>query len=164
MKELLLDLAAYHYWANQRLLNLSGTLTDEQLDRPTRSSFSSLRGTWYHLWDAEAIWMQRLQLADHVMLPSKGFSGSFQEFIPAYLQANQTTESFVARQSEPGLSHVVEYYNSRKEHFKSPVYQCLIQVFNHGSYHRGQAVTILRELGQERIPGTDYIGFKRRKK
>ncbi len=164
MKELLQDLAAYHYWANEHLLNASGALTGEQLDQQTKCSFSTLRGTWYHLWDAEAIWIQRLQLAEHVVLPRTGFSGTFQDFIRIYLQVNLFTEGFVARQTETGLSHVVEYYNTRKEHFKSPVYQCLVHIFNHGTYHRGQIVSLLREVGETRIPNTDFIDFKRRKK
>ena len=49
-----------------------------------------------------------------------------------------------------GIEHVFQYYNSKKEHFKSPVYQMLMHVFNHGTYHRGQLVNMLRQLGVEK--------------
>jgi uncharacterized damage-inducible protein DinB len=39
----------------------------------------------------------------------------------------------------------------------------LLHLFNHGTYHRGQLVTMLRELGIEKIPPTDFIVWSRRK-
>ncbi|MBL0200663.1 MAG: hypothetical protein IPP81_11100 [Chitinophagaceae bacterium] len=38
-----------------------------------------------------------------------------------------------------------------------PVYQMLHHVFNHASYHRGQLVTMLNQLGADKIPGTDFL-------
>jgi uncharacterized damage-inducible protein DinB len=39
----------------------------------------------------------------------------------------------------------------------------LLHVFNHGTYHRGQLVTMLRQLGIENIPATDFIVWSREK-
>jgi uncharacterized damage-inducible protein DinB len=36
-----------------------------------------------------------------------------------------------------------------------------MHVFNHGTYHRGQLVTMLRQVGVTEIPQTDYIAFVR---
>ena len=65
--------------------------------------------------------------------------------------------------SELSLDHVFHYYTTKKELIKLPVYQMLLHVFNHGTYHRGQLVTILRELGVEKIPQTDFIVWSRKK-
>jgi uncharacterized damage-inducible protein DinB len=40
----------------------------------------------------------------------------------------------------------------------------LLHVFNHSNFHRGQLVTILRQLGEEKIPQTDYIHYSRSRK
>jgi len=44
-----------------------------------------------------------------------------------------------------------------------PVYQMLQHVFNHATYHRGQLVTMLRQLGQDKIPDTDFYTYCRLK-
>ena len=35
----------------------------------------------------------------------------------------------------------------------------VMQVMNHGTYHRGQIVTLLRQLGATEMPSTDFIRF-----
>ncbi|MGZ3844574.1 MAG: DinB family protein, partial [Flavisolibacter sp.] len=59
--------------------------------------------------------------------------------------------------------HVFQYQNTKKEQFKQPIYQMLLHAFNHGTYHRGQLVNMLRQLGVDKIPGTDFIAWSRRK-
>jgi len=44
--------------------------------------------------------------------------------------------------------------------FASPLWQMLQHLANHGSYHRGQVATMLRQLGCK-PSGTDLIGFYR---
>ena len=44
------------------------------------------------------------------------------------------------------------YTGTKKEQFKQPVCDVLLHVFNHGTYHRGQLVTMLRQLGASNIP------------
>ncbi len=56
-----------------------------------------------------------------------------------------------------------DYENSKGEQFKQPIFQMLLHVFNHGTYHRGQLVTMLRQLGVENIPATDFIVWSREK-
>jgi uncharacterized damage-inducible protein DinB len=77
-------------------------------------------------------------------------------------QSNQWRD-WVVNASDLSLDHVFQYYNNKKEHFKMPVYQMLHHVFNHGTYHRGQLVNMLRQLGIEKIPQTDFIVWCRKK-
>ena len=43
----------------------------------------------------------------------------------------------------------------------SIVWQMLQHVVNHGSYHRGQVTTMLRQLGAEAPPTLDLMAFYR---
>jgi uncharacterized damage-inducible protein DinB len=72
-------------------------------------------------------------------------------------------DDWVSSVTEMGLEHVFSYYNTKREMFKQPVFQVLLQVMNHGSYHRGQLVNMLRQLGQQKIPQTDFIAWARKK-
>jgi uncharacterized damage-inducible protein DinB len=163
MKELLRQWAAYHLWAQQKLLVLIGTLSEEQQHKELASSFSSLYKTVLHMWDAESIWWQRLKLHEKLVIPSENFKPSMTDAINGLLQQSKQWDEWVRSASELALEHVFQYQNSKKEQFKQPVHQVLMQVFNHGTYHRGQLVTLLRQLGVEKIPQTNFIVWSRRK-
>ncbi len=57
---------------------------------------------------------------------------------------------------ESGRTDVVEYVNSKGDHWSSRADDILIHVIIHGGYHRGQIATLVRQSGQ--TPAyTDYI-------
>ncbi len=72
-------------------------------------------------------------------------------------------EEWVDKNTEAGLAHVFAYQNSKREQFKQPLFQMLMHLFNHQTYHRGQIVTMLRLAGIEEIPATDFIVWSRKK-
>lgn len=163
MKELLRQLAACNTWANHRLFELVLTLPEEQQKQELPSSFSSLHLTILHMWDAESIWWQRVKLQEVVIPPSANFSGRTAEAVQGLLHQNKLWEDWLSSATEMGLEHVFSYYNTKRELFKQPIYQVLLQVMNHGSYHRGQVVNMLRQLGMQKIPQTDFITWSRKK-
>jgi uncharacterized damage-inducible protein DinB len=164
MKELLQQYSSYNVWATQKIFVSLKPSTDEQLHTETESSFSSIFKTVLHLWDAESIWWQRLKLQEHVDVPSNSFSGDFEELQKKALAQSALWDEWVANATEPQLQHVFAYQNSKKEQFKQPVWQMLLHLFNHGTYHRGQLVTMMRRLGIDKLPQTDFIVFSRMKK
>lgn len=163
MKELLKQLAAYNVWANQKLLDIILSLPDEQQKKELPSSFKSLYDTLLHMWDAESAWWQRMKLHERIIIPSENFRGSTKDVSNGLLQQNLQWQEWVNTATDPMLDHVFQYYNSKREHFKQPIFQMLLHVFNHGTYHRGQLVNILRQLGVEKIPQTDFIVWSRKK-
>ena len=68
MKPILFDYTQYNVWANALLIDLLKNLNDEQLDQDLGGSFDTVRKTLYHIWGAESIWMQRLQMAEQVIV------------------------------------------------------------------------------------------------
>jgi uncharacterized damage-inducible protein DinB len=163
MKELLLSYAAYNAWANGLLLDVIRVLPEETQRKEVVSSFPSLRATLLHLMDAESMWWQRLQLQEKVTRPSETFEGDGRMLAAAIQQLDQQWLEYVTRSGEHVLEHVFHYQNTKREQFKQPVWQMLQHLFNHSTYHRGQLVTMLRQVGVEKIPGTDYIAFSRKK-
>ena len=163
MKDLLSQMAAYNIWANQKLLDLILALPEEKQKQELPSSFKSLYTTIFHMWDAESIWWQRMKLHERIIRPSDNFNSSMKDVANGLLQQNQQWQEWVNTATEPLLDHVFQYYNQKKESFKQPIFQMLLHVFNHGTYHRGQLVNMLRQLGIEKIPETDFIVWCRKK-
>lgn len=165
MKNLLVQYAQYNVWANEQLLKIALQLSNEQQQQAIESSFSSVHATIFHVLDAETIWWQRLKLQEPIMVPSvQQKNATTAEIIQALLQQSELWLKWVIAAKEAQLQHVFAYQNSKKEQFKQPVWQMLLHLFNHGTYHRGQLVTLYNQLAVKKIPATDFIHWSRLKK
>jgi uncharacterized damage-inducible protein DinB len=163
MKDTLSQLAAYNIWANQKLLDIILALPEEKQKQEVPSSFKSLYTTTLHMLHAESVWWQRMKLQERINLPMETFKGSMQELSNELIQQNRQWQQWVNTATEPMLEHVFQYYSSKRDMYKQPVCQMILHVFNHGTYHRGQLVNMLRQLGIEKIPQTDFIVWSRKK-
>jgi uncharacterized damage-inducible protein DinB len=164
MKETLLQFARYNVWANKRIIEAMLKLDEELFDKEVVSSFSSIRKTVLHVWGAESIWLQRLELKEQPVWIADSFDGSFTEACNEWQKASEALLQFVEKQfDDRAFEHVFQYYNLKKQSFKNPVYATLLHVCNHGTYHRGQLITMIRQLGATKIPETDFIVFVRLK-
>ena len=163
MKEQLTELSAYNSWANALLLDVINSLPEEKQNQELVSSFKTIYITVLHMWQAESIWWQRMKLQERFYHPMEEFRGSMRELSLHLLDQNKQWKEWIAAASEPMLRHEFKYHNSKRESFKQPIYQMLLHVFHHGSYHRGQLVNMLRQLGVEKIPATDFIVWSRKK-
>jgi uncharacterized damage-inducible protein DinB len=163
MKEIFLQYAVFNQWANTLLLNTIAGLTPEQQHTEVQSSFSSLYKTALHMLDVESIWWQRMKLLEKIEIPSQTFNGDMGGLTAQLQQQDKLWQEWIANANDAALQHEFIYYSLKKERFKQPVYQMLLHLFNHNTYHRGQLVTMLRQLGIEKIPQTDFIVWSRRK-
>ena len=163
MKELLQQYAAYNIWATKLMVDRIINLSDEEINREIASSFPSLYKTVQHMWLAEEVWWQRLKLTENIVLESSEFTGSFSEMAAILARQSQQFKDWIDNATENQLLHVFAFIRS-KEQVKMPVYQMLQHVFNHATYHRGQLVTLLRQMGADKIPSTDFSTFCRLKK
>ena len=114
--------------------------------------------------DVESILWQRLKLQEHVEWPGKTVNGDFENLSKELLTLSRQWNEWISDASELQIIHVFGYQNLKKEFFKQPVYEVLLQLFNHQTFQRGQIVTMMRQNGIEKIPATDFIVFSRGKK
>jgi uncharacterized damage-inducible protein DinB len=163
MKEVLIQYASYNAWANAKLGDVVVSLKDEQQVLPVVSSFPSIKQTLLHIWDAENIWWQRMKLVENAIWPSSLSEYSTKEIVSNLLQQDRQWLEWITDATPAAIDHVFAYQNSKREQFKQPIFQMLMHVFNHATYHRGQIVTMLRQLGVDKIPATDFIVWSRKK-
>jgi uncharacterized damage-inducible protein DinB len=162
MKEMLLSLANYHIWANKQILGVVSKLTVQQQQQTINSSFNSIELTVKHLLDAESIWWQRLKLAETIVRPSQDDLLDCNAAIEALLIQSNTWLNWLKAANDTQLNFVFQYNNTKREGFKQPTWQMLLHLFNHATYHRGQLVTLLRQVGVTKIPPTDFIVYTRK--
>ncbi|MBA2250918.1 MAG: DinB family protein [Chitinophagaceae bacterium] len=160
MKQLLQQYAAYNIWANKKISDVVSQLSEEQIHQEIVSSFPSVYKTMLHLMEVENAWWERLKLVEHPAM-SGWFTGNFADLIKKWMELSLQWEAWIRQTNDVNIMHVFAYQNSKKEHFKQPVYEMLLHLFNHQTFHRGQLITMLRQLGIEKIPPTDFIVFSR---
>lgn len=163
MKIILSQYAAYHLWANQLIIDRILQLPAELHEQKVVSSFPGLQATLMHIWDAESIWWQRMKLQENIIVPSTNFTGGIVEISKSLMFQSRQWQEWISNAQEHMFDHEFIYYNTKKEKFKQSVYQVVLHVFNHGTYNRGQLVNILRQLGVDSIPQTDFIVWSRKK-
>ena len=154
-------LVDYNYWARDRLLEAVAALTPEQFTRPMGNSFDSIRDTIAHICDAESIWLKRWR----------------GEQPPGFQKPERMADFAAAREEWAGLERRmlkvletlgpedverrIEYKDFRGA-ARSDVFCHMLQhVVNHGSYHRGQVTTMLRQLGATPPRYMDLIVYLR---
>ena len=160
MKEILTQYARFNIWANNQVITELLKLDNDLLYTELKSSFSTIPETVIHTWSAEALWLQRLQLAEQPQWMQDMFNGTFQDACAEWQKTSQALLAFVEKQySDASFEHIMQYQQTPKQSFKAPVHQVLQHVFNHSTHHRGQIVSMMRQLGITSIPRTDLIFF-----
>ena len=71
----------------------------------------------------------------------------------------QEQAEFVASVTEESLEATISYINTRGVRWTYPLRQMMQHVVNHSTYHRGQVITMLRQLGAEPV-ATDLLLFQ----
>jgi uncharacterized damage-inducible protein DinB len=59
--------------------------------------------------------------------------------------------AFVGELSQADLDREMEYKTLKYGVYSNPLWQSMLHLLNHGTYHRGQVTTLLRQLGAQPI-------------
>lgn len=155
---LLLD---YHVWARERVLAPVAALTAEQFTRDMGNSFGSVRDTLAHLYGADLVWFERWTGGSPRGLPPAAGFPDLATLRAAWAELDPKVRAFVGGLDGPGLARSLRYQAFNGQEATVGYWQMLQHVVNHGSYHRGQVTTLLRQLGVAAPQGMDLIAFYR---
>jgi uncharacterized damage-inducible protein DinB len=140
------QLVAFNQWANQSFFDALKQLPAEQYGRDMRSSHGGIHGTLAHLVGAEKGWLSRWRqqpgatATDSRQITSLADLRAHWESVRAEMAQfldtldDEKLQGTLTTQSMSGLVTVTYW-------------QMIQHVVDHSSYHRGQIVTMLRQLG-----------------
>jgi uncharacterized damage-inducible protein DinB len=151
----------YHYWARDRVLDAAAVLTPEQYAHDLGSSFRSVRDTLVHLYAAEWAWYSRWQGTSPTALLSPDQFPDVAALRAAWTEHEAKMRAFLDELGEQGIGRVLEYKLISGQPGASVFWHMLQHVVNHGSYHRGQVTTMLRQVGATPPKSMDLIAFYR---
>lgn len=157
----LTQLCSYNVWANERIIEMIKKSENDIYDLPMENSFPSIRKTIFHIWDAQVIWLCRLQGNSPTDWPSKYGKEHLNGFEKDFLDQSKNFFLHVQRASTDFFNLECTYQNMRGEVCKNDHASIILHCMNHSTYHRGQIITMLRSLGIIDLQSTDYITYLR---
>jgi Uncharacterized protein conserved in bacteria len=160
-KEYFKELASYNAWANAQVCNWILQLSNEQWGQQVTSSFNSIEATVLHVVSAENIWLQRFQELEHTEWLQSSFSGTKEELVDIWRNVFRDIKTFLETFEESKLHAPLHFKTLNGTPDAKPYYQVFAHMFNHSTYHRGQLVTMLRQVGFTEVASTDLLNFYR---
>ncbi len=153
-------LYGFNSWANQRTREACAQLTPEQFTKGLGSSFSSVRDTLAHLLGAEWIWLERWSGRTPEVFPKAADFPDLASLERRWAEIERELATYIASLKQEDLDRVLHYKTMAGTPMEGQLWQMLQHLVNHGSYHRGQVATLLRQLGAK-PNSTDLIGYYR---
>jgi uncharacterized damage-inducible protein DinB len=150
----------YNAWANRRALEAASALTAEQYTRSLGSSFSSVRDTLVHICSGEWVWLERFEARSPAAFPDLKHLDTASALREHWSSQEAALLTFVGTLTQQNLDAVMEYRTFKFGTYRNPLWQSMQHVVNHGTYHRGQITTLLRQLGAQPVL-TDLMHFYR---
>lgn len=154
-------LAHYNHWANEHLAHSLQTLTEEPFHTNIPSSFPSIVKTVAHIHGAEDVWRQRLHKIHPTTFYKLPDSPSGMAELNAWLDSSRLLTDLILSYGDDQLNEAISYHTLKGDVFKSSRWEMIQHVVNHSSYHRGQLITMMRQVGASSIPNSDMIAFYR---
>jgi uncharacterized damage-inducible protein DinB len=154
----------YNYWARDRVLDALATITPEQFLRPMGSSFSSVRDTVAHICSAERIWVTRLKGEKPLGHQKADRFPDVDSARHEWTELEAEMREQLARLGPGAAERTIEYQDLRGNDQSDVLWQMLQHLVNHGTYHRGQITTMLRQMDASAPKSMDLIAFYRERK
>jgi len=148
----------YNRWANGRTLEAAEKLDATALMKNLGNSFPSVRDTLAHILGAEWIWLRRWKGEMPATLLAVSEFPTVASLRERFGAVDLERGAFLASLTDDRLQQPFDYKDLAGNAYRLPVIQTMQHVVNHGTYHRGQVTTMLRQLGATPI-GTDMSRF-----
>jgi uncharacterized damage-inducible protein DinB len=140
-------LLEYTAWANHRVVRTSATLSLEDFRRDLRSSHGGVRGTLAHILFAEWLWLERWKGNSPTSVIDEGEFADVMALRERWGVIEEHRQSWLESLHDDDPARAIAYRSLQGEPFEAPLWQLVQHVANHSTYHRGQLVTLLRQLG-----------------
>ena len=152
------ELLAYTLWADRIVLKACAELAPEHLELDAGASHGGVLGTLAHMLGAEQVWLSRFVGDPLSSVPGLDEYPDLEAVEGGFQEVSAGLTSFLAGLTEEQLHTGLSWTNSRGETHRRSLLKALLHLVNHSTYHRGQVVSLIRQMGYE-PPSTDLVYF-----
>jgi uncharacterized damage-inducible protein DinB len=152
------QLLLYTLWADRICLKALEQVAAEDLVRDTGTSFGSLLGTLAHILGSQRVWLARFEGKILSRVPDLTDFPDWETLTAAWGETSAELGFFLASLTAEQVSADLSWTNLQGVSYTRPLWEPVLHLVNHSTYHRGQVVSQLRQLGYQ-PPSTDLIYF-----
>jgi len=157
------ELFGYNAWANRLLFDAAAALSDELYHRDLKSSFGGIHGTLAHIVWAEQLWLCRWLMRPSPAVPQGRDLVSLTAVRARWEEVEGERRTFLQGLTDAGVAETRTVQPSTGGEFRHSFGEMFRHAVDHSSYHRGQVVTMLRQVGVA-PPTTGLIYYYRNSK
>lgn len=150
--------ASYNAWTTQTLIQWLSTKDISTLDQVVPSSFPSIRASLIHIANTERFWLDVMRKAPLTFSSEDLEALSVAQLLAYCVKQSEELSLYIDQLSEEELLQEVTLDTPWVKGSR-PRYEFLQHVVNHTTYHRGQIITIGRNIGLTDAPMTDFNYF-----
>jgi uncharacterized damage-inducible protein DinB len=156
-----LELFAYNAWANRQMFDAAAALPADLYQQDLKSSHGGVHGTLAHIVWAEHLWLNRWLTQPNPAVAQGKDLHTAADVRARWEEIEAERGAFLARLGEAQIDEMRTVKPSTGGEYLHTFGQMFRHTVDHSSYHRGQVVTMLRQLGVA-PPVTGLIFFYRR--
>jgi uncharacterized damage-inducible protein DinB len=154
------ELFAFNAWAQRRIFDALAPLPTEQYLTDLKSSHGGLHGTLCHIVWAEHLWLTRWLGRPNPSAPQGKDLASLADARARWEEVEAERGRFLEHLTDAQLTQTITITPTMGGAYVHTYLQTLQHVVDHSSYHRGQIVALLRQVGVK-PPSTGLILFYR---
>jgi len=148
-------LFSYDMWANLKVISAVQTLNEQELSYSLGNGYVSPIGTLAHMVSSQNIWLSRWTRAPQLELNLQDLD----DIKAAALMLNEGILNFINELGAEGLQNTFEYERMGAR-YTGRYFTTMLQVVNHGTYHRGELSALLTHL-EHSFGDIDLIHYAR---
>jgi uncharacterized damage-inducible protein DinB len=163
MKHHALQLFSYNLWANKKVLEHLKELPEGTIYRELDSGFSSISNLLVHIFTTDIVWFGVIRsesyediIAAVGQIPADMGKQSIEHIESKFAELAERYRDFLEAQED--LDRIITCEHPHFGKLETQLTELIQHVCNHGTYHRGNVTTMLRQLGYPGAP-TDYIFY-----
>jgi uncharacterized damage-inducible protein DinB len=153
-------LLEYTKWANHKVVRAAATLGVDDFRKDLGSSHGGVRGTLAHMLSAEWIWLERWKGVSPTKFLDEGEYADIVALSERWKAVERHRDSWLKGLGKGAARQKIRYKSMAGQPFEEPLWQLVQHVANHSSYHRGQVMCLLRQLGAKGVT-TDLVFWDR---
>lgn len=156
MKHPALKMYDYHAWANRVIIDRLKELPEDIYHKEIQSGFSSVSKVLSHIYTVDCTWFDVISgkslgeaMATENELSKQVETKNLDEMEKIYLDLSKRYNAFLNSQGD--LERVIVVDNPYAGLLETSVSETILHVVTHGSYHRGNIATMLRQMGHTSV-------------
>jgi len=146
-------------WADNLMLQMVHKVDAPVVKRNEGVSFQSILGTVQHIYRGERLWYRRVT-EDPTMQMAAIETPSLNDLMDLWPRHHDEWRHWAAELNQDGWFRSILIRNSAGLEAYSPYWQIVLHLVNHGTYHRGQIVSLVKQAGFP-VVSTDLIAYYR---